>query len=85
LIPYPILTHRLSDIKVDEVPDGDVYLTRNGDWKHGVELGLRKQFTGSVSFAIPGGINPDDFDSVVIWCRQFKVKIGRAYLSKKMM
>jgi hypothetical protein len=75
----------LSDIKVDNVPDGYVYLTRNGDWMHGVELGMLKQFTGSVSFTIPAGVNPEDFDSVVIWCRQFKVEIGRAYLSKKIM
>ena len=75
----------LSDIKVDKVPDGYVYLTKNADRMHGVELGMLKQFSGTVSFDLPAGVNPDDYDSVVIWCKKYNVEIGRAYLSKKMM
>ena len=75
----------LSDIKVDKVPDGYVYLTKDADRMHGVELGMLKQFSGTVTYAIPAGVNPDDYDSVVIWCKQFNVEIGRAYFSKKMM
>jgi hypothetical protein len=75
----------LSDINVEKVPDGYVYLTKNGDRMHGVELGKLNQFSGTVSFDLPMGVNPEDYDSVVIWCKQFKVEIGRAYLSKKMM
>jgi hypothetical protein len=75
----------LSDIKVDKVPDGYVYLTKKADRMHGVELGMLKQFSGTVSFALPAGVNPDDYDSVVIWCKQFNVEIGRAFFSKKMM
>ena len=75
----------LSDIKVDKVPDGYVYLTRDADRMHGVELGMLKQFTGDVSFDLPTGVNPDDYDSVVIWCKKFNVEIGRAYFSKKKM
>jgi hypothetical protein len=40
---------------------------------------------GTISFDLPPGVNPDDYDSVVIWCKQFNVEIGRAYFSKKMM
>jgi hypothetical protein len=75
----------LSDINVEKVPDGYVYLTNNADRMHGVELGKLNQFSGTVSFDLPMGVNPNDYDSVVIWCKQFKVEIGRAYLSKKMM
>ena len=75
----------LSDIKVDKVPDGYVYLTKNADRMHGVELGMLKQFSGTVSFDLPAGVNPDDYDSVVIWCKKYNVEIGRAYFSKKMM
>ena len=39
----------LSDLKVDKVPDGYVYLTRDADWMHGVQLGMLKQFSGTVS------------------------------------
>jgi hypothetical protein len=75
----------LSDIKVDKVPDGYVYLTKKADRMHGVELGMLKQFSGTVSFDLPAGVNPDDYDGVVIWCKKFKVEIGRAYFPKKMM
>jgi len=75
----------LSDIKVDKVPDGYVYLTKDGDHMHGVELGMLKQFSGTVSFDLPADVNPDDYDSVVIWCKKFNVEIGRADLPKKMM
>ena len=75
----------LSDIKVDKVPDGYVYLTKNADRMHGVELGMLKQFSGTVSFDLPDGVNPDDYDSVVIWCKKFSVEIGRAYFPQKMM
>ncbi len=75
----------LSDIKVDKVPDGYVYLTRDGDWMHGVQLGMLKQFTGTVSFDLPAGVSPDAYDTVVIWCRKFNVEIGRAHYGKKMM
>lgn len=75
----------LSDIKVDKVPDGYVYLTKDADRMHGVELGMLKQFSGTVTYTLPAGVNPDDYDSVVIWCKQFNVEIGRAYFAKKMM
>ena len=75
----------LSDIKVDKVPDGYVYLTKDADHMHGVELGRLEQFSGTVTYAIPAGVNPDDYDSVVIWCKQFNVEIGRAYFSNKML
>jgi hypothetical protein len=75
----------LSDIEIDKVPDGHVYLTRGGDWMHGVELGRLTQFSGTVSFDIPPGVKPDDFDSVVVWCKKFNTEIGRATLPNKMM
>ena len=75
----------LSDIKVDKVPDGYVYLAKDGDWKHGVQVGMLKQFTGTVSFDLPAGVNPDDYNTVVIWCKKFDVEIGRATFGKKMM
>ena len=68
-----------------KVPDGYVYLTKDADRMHGVELGMLKQFSGTVTYALPAGVNPDDYDSVVIWCKQFNVEIGRAYFAKKMM
>ena len=75
----------LRDIKVDRVPDGYVYLAKDGDWRHGVEVGMLKQFSGTVSFELPAGVNPDTYNSVVIWCKKFGVEIGRAHYGNKMM
>jgi len=75
----------LSDLKVDRVPDGYVYLAKGGDRMQGVNLGRLTQFMGTVSFDLPAGIRPENYDSVVIWCEQFNVEIGRASLAKKMM
>jgi hypothetical protein len=74
----------LSDIKVDKVPDGYVYLSKGGDWMHGVQVGMLKQFTGTVSFDLHASVNPEDYDTVVIWCKKFNVEIGRATYGKKM-
>ena len=78
----PILT--LTDMAVDKVPDGRVYLANGGDPANGVEIGKLKQFSGTVHFAIPAGVNPDDYDSVVIWCKRFNVGIGLASLKSTM-
>jgi len=74
----------LSDLEVDKVPDGHVFLAKNGDRTQGIDLGILKQFSGNVSFALPAGTTPDAYDSVIIYCEKFKVEIGRAQLGKKM-
>jgi hypothetical protein len=75
----------LSDLKVDRVPDGYVYLAKGGDRMQGMNLGKLTQFMGTVSFDLPAGIRVEDYDSVVIWCEQFHVEIGRATLARKTM
>lgn len=75
----------LSNIKVDKVPDGYVYLAKDGDHTKGVALGMLKQFTGTVSFDVPAGTDTAAYNSVVIWCKKYSVEIGRAHLPKMMM
>lgn len=78
-------TLNLTDIRVDQVPDGRVYLAKHGDYRTGIELGKLAQFSGMVDFPIPGTVNLEEYDSVVIWCKQFNVEIGRASLGKATM
>jgi hypothetical protein len=75
---------QLTDFTVDRVPDGRVYLAKNGDHARGVELGKLTQFSGAVTFPVPARVSPDDYDSVVIWCKRFEVEIGRAFLDESM-
>lgn len=74
----------LSDIRIEKVPDGHVYLAKQGDRTHGIDLGTLRQFTGNVSFALPAMVNPAEYDSVIIYCVQYDVEIGRAKLERKM-
>ena len=67
----------MTDITVDRVPDGRVYLAKDGDYTKGVELGKLTQFSGTVEYLIPVGIKTQDYNSVVIWCKKFGVEIGR--------
>ena len=69
---------QLTDLAVDKVPDGRVYLAKDGDYTKGVELGKLTQFSGTVSYPIPATVNAADYNSVVIWCQKFSVEIGRA-------
>lgn len=78
-------TLTLSEIEIDKVPDGYVFLTKGGDWRKGVELGKLEKFQGTVSFALPMGVMADAYDTLVIWCKQFNVEIGRGTLPGKMM
>ena len=68
----------LSDLEIDKVPDGRVYLAMDGDYRKGIELGKLTRFSGHVEFSIPDGTNVDDYNSVVIWCKKFDVEIGHA-------
>lgn len=78
-------TLTLTEVRVDTVPDGRVYLAKNGDYRTGIELGKLTQFSGTVDFPIPGTVNLEEYDSVVIWCKKFNVEIGRASFGKATM
>ncbi len=75
----------LAEIRVDKVPDGRVYLAKNGDYRHGAELGKLTQFSGTITFPVPAGVRGEDYDSVVIWCKKFNVEIGRAFFNSGLM
>lgn len=65
-----------SNLDVDRVPDGRVYLAQHGDYTKGIEVGKLTVFQGVVTFMIPKEANPDEYDGVVIWCKKFGVEIG---------
>jgi len=48
-----------------------------------VDLGPLRAFKGSQRYAIPNGVDVAQFDSVVIWCREFSVLISPADLQFK--
>lgn len=70
----------LENVEITEAPDGRVILTKDFEEKTGVNLGKLKGFIGSHQYPVPEGTNLNDYNTVLIWCDQFKVPIGKAQL-----
>ena len=77
-----------SDFEVGPGPKYHVYLVKRSavtsssevkDSKF-VDLGRLRAFKGSQNYAIPEGVKPVEFKSVVIWCEAFGVLISPATL-----
>jgi len=71
---------KLVDVQISEAPDGRVILAKNLDEASGVRLGPLAGFTGNHEYALPEGVNAQDYNSVLIWCDKFNVPIGKARL-----
>lgn len=72
-----------EDFRTGSGPDLLVLLHKDADPKNYAEerfvsLGLMKTFRGAQRFKLPEGVDPAQFESVVLWCRQFDVTFGVA-------
>ena len=70
----------LENVNITEAPDGRVILAQDLDEATGVSLGKLQGFTGSHNYSIPEGTDPNSYNTVIIWCDQFKVPIGKVEL-----
>ena len=85
---YEGLLHLEEDFRVGPGPKYHVYLVPQDavtpetrvEQTMFVDLGRLKAFSGGQNYAVPAGINPGDYQSVVIWCEQFNVLISPARL-----
>ncbi len=81
-----------SDFEVGPGPAFHVYLVRktpiraSSDLKDAmfVDLGGLRAFKGSQRYTIPVGVNPQEYQSVIIWCERFSVLISPADLKTAM-
>jgi len=86
---YADLVHLAADFQVGPGPKFHVFLVPDAEVSPGTEveqtmfidLGRLKSFSGSQNYAIPGGVDPTRYGSVVIWCEQFNVLISPAKLN----
>jgi hypothetical protein len=64
---------RLDEFSVRNGPDLYVYLSPDAEGyvDGALELGKLKATDGSFGYDLPDGTDPDDFASVLIWCKQF--------------
>lgn len=72
---------RLQDIDVQGAVDVVVYLVPDAGQEQpdgGVSLGPLKGTQGSANYVVPDGVDPADYDSVLLWCRAFSTPIAVA-------
>lgn len=70
--------HLLDDFRFDGAPDPKIALGNDGTYDPATLSGLLTNYSGSSSFELPEGINPDDYNEVWVWCEQFNVGLAVA-------
>jgi Electron transfer DM13 len=75
---------RFDDVMLTNAPDVHVYLSRatGGQWAESTSLylGPLKATSGSFNYEIPDTADLESYQSVVVWCRAFRVLITWADL-----
>ena len=75
---------RFEDVMLTNAPDVHVYLSREtgGRWDEGTSLylGALKATNGSFNYELPASADVANYQSVVVWCRAFRVLITWADL-----
>lgn len=70
---------RFEDVAITNAPDVHVYLSREtgGKWDEGTSLylGALKATNGSFNYELPPTVDLSRYQSVVVWCRAFRVLI----------
>ena len=74
--------HLKEDFSLDGAPDPRVGLGKGGKFTEGTDFEVLHNKTGAQVYKVPADINPEEFDTVFIWCRKFSVSLGHASLSK---
>lgn len=76
-------TLRFEDFSVRNGPDLYVYLSPDADGyaEGSLEIGTLKATDGAFGYELPDGTDPADFESALIWCKQFAVLFAVAPLA----
>lgn len=62
-------------------PDLYVYLATDENASDFIDLGRLKGNIGNQNYLVPPGVDLREYDTVLIWCKQFSVLFGSAQLS----
>lgn len=72
--------HLKDDFNFDGAPDPRVGFGKAGTFSNGTDFEPLRQNSGAQVYKVPAEINPEDFDTVFIWCRKYSVPLGSAAL-----
>jgi hypothetical protein len=79
------LVLRLSEFSTSNGPDVHILLSKTNDPQNiagSIDLGSIKGNQGDQNYTLPAGTDPDQYNSVTVWCKRFDVSFGGASLSK---
>ena len=71
---------RFEDFETVNGPDLYIYLATDTTADDFVSLGKIKATKGNVNYAIPAGTDLAKYDTVLVWCKQFRVLFSYADL-----
>lgn len=69
-----------DDFSVTNGPDLFVHFGKDGVYAPEARLGALTGNVGAQNYALPGEINPANYNEVWVWCRSFAVPFARAEL-----
>lgn len=67
-----------SDFMFDGAPDPKVAFGKDGKFDAATLLEPLRANSGAQSYAVPGSINPEDYNEIYIWCEKYSVGLGVA-------
>jgi len=71
----------LENFSTSNGPDLKVYISKEKDPVHFVNLGSLKSTSGNQIYDIPAGANPKDYSYALIYCQQYSHLFGYAQLT----
>lgn len=70
----------MGDFQLDNAPDARVAFGKDGKFIEGSDFEALKSLQGEQIYYVPAGINAEEADSIMIWCRQYSVLLANAPL-----
>lgn len=70
--------HLKDSFWFDGAPDPRVGFGNDGSFVDPTDFEPLRQNAGAQVYKVPADINPEDFNEVYIWCRQYSVPLGVA-------
>lgn len=69
-----------EDFSFDGAPDARVGFGHDGEFAEGTDFELLRSNSGAQIYKAPASLDASDYDTVMLWCRQYSVPLAAAPL-----
>lgn len=70
-----------GNFNFDGAPDPRIGFGKGGKFAKGTDFEPLQNDVGAQVYKVPADLNPAEFESIYVWCRQYSVPLGKAILS----